>query len=124
MIEGIAGMPDGTFGLRVWGEVTRDDYVHGVLDPLREAIGRGESIRLLFQVGPGFEKFTAGLLAADATQGAALGLGHLSAWKRTAVVTDVEWIRRSTELLGWMTPGEVRVFPTDQLDAAKAWVAG
>jgi hypothetical protein len=79
MIEGIAGMPDGTFGLRVWGEVTRDDYVHGVLDPLREAIGRGESIRLLFQVGPGFEKFTAGLLAADATQGAALGLGHLSA---------------------------------------------
>jgi hypothetical protein len=53
-----------------------------------------------------------------------LGLGHLSAWKRTALVTDVGWIRRAVELLGWMTPGELRLFSHEELDEAKAWVSG
>jgi hypothetical protein len=31
---------------------------------------------------------------------------------------------RATRLFAWMIPGEARVFPRAQLEAAKAWVAG
>jgi SpoIIAA-like len=124
MIERLDDMPEGTLGFHAWGEITRDDYLGTLLPPLREAIEGSDSIRLLFQLGPDFQKFDPGALLADAKTGLTLGLGHLSAWKRTALVTDVEWVRRAIELLGWMTPGEVRLFGHGELDEAKAWVAG
>jgi hypothetical protein len=40
-----------------------------------------------------------------------------------AVVTDVDWLRQSMQMLGWMTPGEARLFGLDELDQAKDWVA-
>jgi hypothetical protein len=30
---------------------------------------------------------------------------------------------RATKLFAWMIPGEARVFPRDELEQAKAWVA-
>jgi SpoIIAA-like len=124
MIERLDDMPPGTIGFRASAEVTRGDYAQTLLPPLKEAIERGESVRLLFQLGPDFQKFDPGALLADAQTGLTLGLRHLSAWKRTALVTDVDWVRRAVELLGWMTPGELRLFSHEKLDEAKAWVAG
>jgi SpoIIAA-like len=40
------------------------------------------------------------------------------------VVTDVEWIAKATHMFAWMAPGELNVYPLDQLEDAKAWVAG
>jgi SpoIIAA-like len=124
MIERLSDMPDGTMGFRAWGEVTREDYVDVLLPSLREAVERGDPIRLLFQMGPDFGKFSAGALMADTKTGLTLGLGHLSSWKRCALVTDVDWIRHTVELLGWMTPGELRLFAHEEIDGAKGWVAG
>jgi SpoIIAA-like len=124
MIERLDDMPEGTLGFRATGELTREDYVEKLLPPLREAVEGDDSVRLLFQLGPDFQKFSPGALLADAGTGMTLGLGHLSAWKRTALVTDVDWVRRTVELLGWMTPGELRLFSHGELDEAKAWVAG
>jgi hypothetical protein len=52
-----------------------------------------------------------------------VGIEHLRAWKRIALVTDIEWMGHMTTLFGWMTPGEVRHFPLAQRDEAIAWVA-
>ena len=38
-------------------------------------------------------------------------------------MTDVEWIRKALQMFAWMTPGEVRLFDLDELEAAKEWVA-
>ena len=35
------------------------------------------------------------------------------AWKRIAVVTDIEWVDHMITLFGWMTPGEVRYSPLE-----------
>jgi hypothetical protein len=63
----------------------------------------------------------------DYTAGAAwedtkLGLGHLRSWERIAVVGDADWLRHAIHGLGWIVPGEVRVFGTDELDSAREWV--
>jgi hypothetical protein len=53
-----------------------------------------------------------------------LGIGHPHAWKRTAIVTDVEWIKKAIHMFVWVVPGEIMVRDLDGLEQAKAWVAG
>jgi len=122
MIEKIEDMPSGTFGLRASGELTKEDYVE-VLEPvLREGVATGE-LRLVF-VLTDFQGLGSGAWIEDAKTGlSAWGRSH-SAWKRFALVSDVEWVAKATRAFAWMAPGEVRVFDPGELDAAREWVAG
>lgn len=123
MIERLPEMPPGTIGFRFSGEVSRADYDDVLIPALAEAFDGGD-VRCLCQLGPGFEGYEAGAVWEDLKTGARFGLGHLSAWKRTALVTDVDWVRHLAALFGWMTPGEMKLFPLGELEQAKGWVAG
>ena len=123
MIEPLEGMPEGTIGFRATGHVTGEEYRDVLLPAMRAAAESGE-VRMVFAAGPGFDRFEAGALAADTRAGITLGVGHLHSWKRTALVTDVEWIAKALHMFAWLTPGEVRTFELDELDEAKEWVAG
>ena len=123
MIERLDGMPDGTIGFRATGRVTRAEYRDLLLPAMKAAAEAGE-VRMVFAVGPGFEEFEPGALMEDAKVGLSLGIGHLHAWKRTAVVTDVDWIKKAIRMFTWLTPGEVEVFELEQLDEARDWAAG
>jgi hypothetical protein len=122
MIEPIPDMPAGTIGFRASGHVTRDEYRDVLVPALRDAVESGE-VRLMFVIDAGFEEMEAGALLEDAKTGLNLGFGHGSAWKRTAIVTDVDWIRRAVHMFAWMTPGEIMACELGQEAEARAWVA-
>jgi SpoIIAA-like len=124
VVEPVADMPPGTLGLRVDGKLTRADYTE-VLEPaLKEAFGQDE-VRLLCEIEPGFGGLEAGAVAEDLKTAFRLMIGEKRhRWKRTAIVTNIDWIRRATEAFAWMAPGEMQVFPLTEHDAARAWVAG
>ena len=114
-------MPAGTIGFQASGRLMQGDY-REVLEPtLREAAEAGE-IRMLFKLTD-FDGVEPAAWFDDFKTGLGLGLGHHSAWKRSAIVTDVEWVAKAFKLFAWMTPGEVEVFDLDQLEEAKGWVA-
>jgi hypothetical protein len=94
-----------------------------LIPALNEVFASG-AVRCLCQLGPDFEGYEAGAVWGDLKAGAKFGVGHLSAWKRVALVTDVDWVRHLAALFGWMTPGEMKLFKLDELDQGKAWVAG
>jgi SpoIIAA-like len=121
MVERIEEMPAGTIGFKVVSDLTWDDYREQVEPVLAEAAEKGD-VRLLFRVDAdsGME---AGAVLANAKTGLKLGLGHMKAWKRTAIVTDVDWIGKAIKAFGFMAPGEMRVFDLGELGAAKVWVA-
>ncbi len=121
MIERIEQMPTGTIGFKVVSDLTGDDYREQIEPALAAAAEAGE-VRLLFEIDTGFG-MDAGAVIEDAKTGLKLGIGHMKAWKRTAVVTDVDWIRKAIKAFGFMTPGEVGVFAVEELGAAKVWVA-
>jgi len=75
MIEPLQGMPDGTVGFRASGRVTREEYREMLLPAMR-AVAEAGDVRMVFAVGPGFEKFELGALAQDTEAGITLGLGH------------------------------------------------
>lgn len=122
MIETIDGVPAGVTGLRADGEISAEDYKQ-VLEPALGAAAEAGEIRLLYVLGPDFE-MRPGAMAQDAKVGLGIGIGHHEAWKRTAVVTDAEWVARSIRAFAWMMPGEVHVFTSAEEDAARTWVAG
>jgi hypothetical protein len=122
MIERIEGMPTGTVGLRASGKLSRDDY-REVLEPaLNEAIESGE-IRLVFLLTD-FDGLEPGAWIEDAKTGLGAWVRHHSAWKRFALVTDVEWVGKAMRMFAWLAPGEVRVYGLGQLEEAKRWVGG
>jgi SpoIIAA-like len=121
MIERIANMPPGTIGLRGFGRLTKADYTE-VLEPaLDEGIASGE-MRLLFEL-PSFDGLEPGAWTEDVKTGLHALRAH-SAWKRLALVTDVEWVAKTTRAFAWLAPGEVRVFASSDRAEAETWVAG
>ena len=121
MVEKIDDAPAGTIGFRASGKLTKADY-RDVLEPmLRDAAEKGE-IRMLFELTD-FHGLEPGAWYEDLKTGLGLGIGHHSAWKRSAIVTDVEWVGRAFKLFAWMTPGEVEVYDLDHRDQALSWVA-
>jgi hypothetical protein len=122
MIERIDGMPVGTVGLRASGKLSRDDY-RNVLEPaLEEGVASGE-LRLLF-VLTDFDGLEHGAWIEDAKTGLNAWVRDHAAWKRFALVTDVEWVAKAMRMFAWLTPGEVIVRDLEGLEEARVWVAG
>jgi hypothetical protein len=121
VVERIEEMPAGTIGFKVVSDLTGDDYRDQIEPALAAAVEAGD-VRLLFEIDAGFG-MDAGAVIEDAKTGLKLGLGHMKAWRRTAIVTDVDWISKAIRAFGFMAPGEVKVFGPGELGAAKVWVA-
>ena len=118
MIEELSDLPAGVIGFAVTGTVNAEDYRDVVLPALERAAASGE-VRFVI-LFPEFHGMSGGALWQDLK----VGIEHLRAWKRIALVTDIEWMNVMTSMFGWMTPGEVRHFPMAQRDEAIAWAAG
>jgi stage II sporulation SpoAA-like protein len=118
MLERMQHLPEGIDGVKAVGRVSREDYER-VLEPLIDGARReGRRLRLLYQVGPEFEGFSAGAAWEDAK----LGLASLRMFEGCAVVTDVGWIRESTRLAAFLMPCPVRVFGNGERDEAVEWL--
>src|SRR6516162_4198966 len=112
MIKQLTDLPTGVIGFEVAGKIEAEDYRDVVLPAVEEAAKSGE-VRFLI-VMPEFR----GMSAEAVWQDLKIGVEHLRAWKRIAVVTDIDWVHHLTGLFGWMTPGEVKTFRLQQRDEA------
>ena len=116
-------MPAGTVGFRCAGEIEREDYTDVLVPELHKALDANGELRSLYLIEK-LDEIEPGALWQDAKLGFDLEFRHHSAWKRSAIVTDEDWMARATRLFAWMIPGEARVFEVAELEEAKAWVAG
>src|SRR4051794_5705940 len=123
MVERLDGMPEGTLGFRVEGDVEKEDYTRVLRPGLQAAIDSGRGIRSLYLLED-LDEIEPGALWEDAKLGLDSGIRHHREWTRSAIVTDIEWMVRAAKMFMWMVPGEARVFPVAELEQAKAWIAG
>jgi hypothetical protein len=94
------------------------DYRDVLLPAVEATLATGAKVRIVLV----FESFD-GVSGGAVGQDLKMGIEHLTGWKRIAVVTDVDWMRHLISLFGWMTPGEVRVFPLVERADAVSWAA-
>jgi hypothetical protein len=121
MFEKIPDVPEGVDAYRVVGKLTGDDYGQTVEPLLDQARREGRRLRLLVQMGPEYEGFTA-----DAVWGKAETWRHYPSLVRMidgyAIVTDQRWVREWIHLVGFLMPFPLRVFGNDERDDAVAWL--
>jgi SpoIIAA-like len=122
-VEQLTEVPVGALGFRITGHLRREDYTDVLLPPVRAAIERGDPVRVLVVIDPSFDGLEPSAVLEDLKAALNLGLAHRSAWRRFAIVSDAEWVRRAVALFGWLTPGELQVFPSAELEAATTWVS-
>ena len=117
VIKELSSLPAGVIGFEATGTLSAEDYRDVILPALERASASGE-VRFVIVI-PEFRGMSGGALWQDLK----VGVEHLRAWKRVALVTDISWMEQVTALFGWMTPGEVRTFRLAQRDEAIAWAA-
>jgi hypothetical protein len=122
MVEPIE-MPGETLGFRLSGKVDRDEYFQ-LLDPVKERLERGEKVSFLVETAPDFDGIDLAALWEDVKRAPSIGLKYRSSWERMAVVTDKDWMRNAIAAVGWLVPGEIRVFEPGELEDAKTWTGG
>ena len=119
MIEVIEGAPEGVIAFRAVGKVTSEDYESVLTPAVKKAIADYGKVRIVFEMGEGFDGFTAGAAWEDAK----FWVPQLTKWERCAVVTDHEFMGKALGAFGAIMPGEVKAFPVGQLDQALQWAA-
>jgi hypothetical protein len=118
MINELTDLPTGVIGFEAAGKLRAEDY-RDVLLPAIERAAAGGDLRIVL-VMTDFDGLTGGAMWQDLK----MGLEHLRAWKRMALVTDIEWMAHMTSMFGWMMPGKVEHFQLAERAAAIAWAAG
>ena len=118
MIEIIPNLPNNVLAISAKGRVTAEDYESVLIPAVEAKIKEHGKIRLLYHLGDEFTGFEAGAMWDDAK----VGLKHLTAWEKVAVVTDVDWVRSLTKLFGFVMHGRVKVFENNQLSEAEDWI--
>ena len=119
MIEEIAGLPEGTLGFKISGDVMGHDYDSVLTPAIDKAIEKFDRIRLLALVDPDFKGYSLDAIWDDTK----LGLRHWNGFERVAVVTDVGWIKTGVKAMAFMMPCPVQLFAIGELDDAKRWLS-
>jgi hypothetical protein len=119
MIERLPDLPERTVGFVASGNVTADDYDTVVIPAIETALATHGSVRILYQLGPAFTGFTSGAMWDDMK----LGMSHLKAWDRIAIVTDLDWVASAMAIFRFVMPCPVRVFSNAEFTEAARWVS-
>ncbi len=119
MIKLINDLPDNVLGFSAIGKITGADYEAIVIPALEEKLKTHQKVRMLYQLGTDFTGFDLGAMLDDAK----MGMKHLSAWDRIALVSDQEMINSFAKSFGYLMTCELRIYKNAEFEQAKKWVS-
>ena len=118
MIEVLQGFPDQVAAYACSGHLAKADYKK-ILADVEDRYSRHKKLRCYTEVANDFNGLDPGALWEDAK----LGFAHMFDWNRFAVVTDLEWISRTTKFMAMFMPLEGRVYPMAEAAKAREWIS-
>ena len=106
-------------GFRATGKVTEADFVKVVIPAVNELVARTNELNYLMVIDTDLNNFTIGAWWQDAL----MGLKKITKWRRAAIVSGSEGIRRFTDIFSAIVPGEFKGFDPTELETAIYWVS-
>jgi len=119
MLKLLGGLPDNVLGVSAEGKITGTDYETVLIPAIEEKFKTSKKIRMIYQLGDKFSGFDFTAMLDDAK----IGMKHLSAWDRIALVSDHEMINTFAKFFGHMLSCELRVFKNVEFEEAKKWIS-
>jgi len=119
MFTPIAALPAGAIGFAARGRITQRDR-STILEPsIASALAAGEKIKLLYVAGPDFDGYDEEAPWDEAV----FGTRHFTDFERIAFVADDGPHHLAVQALQGIMPAKLRVFRTNEMEAAKDWLA-
>ena len=118
MLKIMTDLPQDVLGIIAEGKVTGTDYETVLIPAAEEKLKTNKKIRFLYHLGNSFTGFEPSALLDDGK----IGMKHMFAWSKVALVSDHPVINAITKFFGYMIPGDVRVFKNNELEEAKKWI--
>lgn len=119
MITLLPNLPETIIGVAASGRVSGTDYEKVLIPAVEAALKKHKKLRLIYELEDDITGFAPGAMWDDMK----LGLGHLSAWEKVAVVTDLSWVANATNIFKFVMSCPVKVFPLKDRTAAETWIA-
>jgi hypothetical protein len=119
MLKIMNDLPGNVLGVSAEGKITGTDYETVLIPAIKEKLKANKKVRMLYQLGSKFSGFELSAMLDDAK----MGMKHLSAWDKIALVSDHEMINTFAKFFGHMMSCELRIFKNAELDDAKKWIS-
>ena len=119
MIRYLEDLPSNVAGFKAVGEITEVDFTEKVMPKVQALIDKTDKLNYLLVLETSLKNFSFGAWLKDAL----MGIKHLTKWNRAAIVTDVDAIRKFTDIFSLFIPGEFRGFEHKELQEAIDWVS-
>ncbi|WP_440948684.1 STAS/SEC14 domain-containing protein [Methanosarcina sp. T3] len=119
MLEIIQDLPGNIVAVSASGMVTKEDYEKVFIPAIDDKIQKYGKIRILYLLGKEFKDFTSEAMLEDA----AVGLRHITAFEKIAVVSDVDWIINAVKMFKFAIPCPVGIFKNEEFSEAKTWIS-
>lgn len=119
MVEILEGLPKHVAAFRATGKVTGKDYdevINPRVDEIYKSCGK---MNFLFLIETPLSNFSNAAWFKDAV----LGFVYLTEWKRIAIVSDNQGVKKFTNVFGKFVPGKFRGFLLEDYDQAALWVS-
>ena len=123
MVEAI-DMPDGALGFHASGRLESSDYEHTIRPAVEPVLKAGGELRILFELADDFDAGDLKSIWDGLQEDADTLTGGTDSLKRSAIVTDLDSVRRKVAMFSWLAPGEAKAFRRSERSAADAWVVG
>ena len=118
MLKIMNDLPDNVLGVSAEGKITGTDYETVLIPAIEEKLKTNNKIRMLYHLGNNFTGFDLNAMMDDAK----IGMKHLSAWDRIALVSDHELMNTFAKFFGYLLSCELRIFKNAELEEAKIWI--
>jgi hypothetical protein len=118
MLTIINDLPDNVLGVSGEGKITGKDYETVLIPAIAEKFKTNKKLRMLYHLGVNFTGFDLSAMLDDAK----MGMKHLSAWDRIALVSDHEMMNTFAKFFGHMLSCELRIYKNAEMGEAKKWI--
>ena len=119
MITTLDNIPDNMVGFVASGEVSKEDFDQVVLPAAKALVNKQGKLNYLMQIDTDLKNFTLGAWAKDML----LGIQQFGKWNRCAIASDSSTIKKVTDVVSVLVPGEFQGFEKSDLSKAIAWVS-
>ena len=119
MIERLEGFADNICAFVCHEHVTEEDYTAVLIPAIVAALRNHDMVRLYYETASDFS----GMDTNAVWQDTMIGKSHLLSWDRLVVVTDIEWIKHTVQIFGFLMPAQLRVFPLSESARARRWIS-
>ena len=109
---------DHIMGFQGTGKVTEADYQKVLIPKLEELLKNYDQARFLYYLDDNFTGWEIGAMWEDAK----FGVRHKDDFDKIAVVGGPKWVSWGTKLFSYVTEGQVKIFPPEDLQAAWEWL--